>query len=309
MLVLGSTILACKQISLGGTTVSQSIDLELDQSATQQISMNDNAVRTLMGVSSGQISLSNGWGKGKARTLTTYTFPAGYTTWTAPCTTDKILTAVGVGGVANRGYWYTGISSNFYSSVYKYPTTASGITGSQGSLDWSTPYNSIVTDINGINALGTGIRQIGRTTTYIPYRKTWYMWTNNGINSTSFSQFTTTAASTSGYCRGTLSIRNSSNLPTSGQVLWSAIPSNYGNYFYPLGDFYTIGTRNDTYISGTGLYQVFLGGDFIDDPTSGLDGTVGAAPSSTQSFTNLTVTPGQQYTIYNAGSLTITYYV
>jgi len=51
-------------ISLGGSTSGQSIALELSQSATAQISMNDTTVRTLAGVSSGAITMpTNFYGK------------------------------------------------------------------------------------------------------------------------------------------------------------------------------------------------------------------------------------------------------
>jgi hypothetical protein len=51
-------------ISLGGSTTGQSINLELTQSATATVSLNDTNVRTLAGVSSGAISMpTNFWGK------------------------------------------------------------------------------------------------------------------------------------------------------------------------------------------------------------------------------------------------------
>jgi hypothetical protein len=54
------------QISMGGSTTGQSINLELGKSATAQISLNDADARTLAGVASGQISLSNFYGKSNA---------------------------------------------------------------------------------------------------------------------------------------------------------------------------------------------------------------------------------------------------
>ena len=51
-------------ISLGGSTTGQSINLELSQSATAQISLNDTNVRTLAGVASGAIIMpTNFYGK------------------------------------------------------------------------------------------------------------------------------------------------------------------------------------------------------------------------------------------------------
>jgi len=54
-------------ISLGGNAttggLNQSVNIELGRSATASINMNESAVRTLFGVSSGAISMSNGYGK------------------------------------------------------------------------------------------------------------------------------------------------------------------------------------------------------------------------------------------------------
>ena len=50
-------------ISLGGATVGQSINLELGNSATALASINSTPFRTLAGVASGQITLSNFYGK------------------------------------------------------------------------------------------------------------------------------------------------------------------------------------------------------------------------------------------------------
>ena len=50
-------------ISIGGTTTNRSINLELGRSATATSSLNETALRTLAGVSSGTISLSDFHGK------------------------------------------------------------------------------------------------------------------------------------------------------------------------------------------------------------------------------------------------------
>jgi hypothetical protein len=50
-------------LSMGGSTVGQSINLELGVSATAQGALNDASFRTLAGVASGQISISNFYGK------------------------------------------------------------------------------------------------------------------------------------------------------------------------------------------------------------------------------------------------------
>lgn len=53
-------------LSLGGSTVGQSINLELGVSATALASINSSSFRTLAGVPSGQISISNFYGKSNA---------------------------------------------------------------------------------------------------------------------------------------------------------------------------------------------------------------------------------------------------
>ncbi len=62
-------------ISLGGSTVGQSIALELGLSATGQISLNDAAVRTLAQVASGAIVMpTNFWGKANTPTGSLYSW-------------------------------------------------------------------------------------------------------------------------------------------------------------------------------------------------------------------------------------------
>jgi hypothetical protein len=61
------TLNASGPISLGGSTAGQSINLELGQSATAQVSLNDTNVRTLAGVASGAIVMpTNFYGKSAA---------------------------------------------------------------------------------------------------------------------------------------------------------------------------------------------------------------------------------------------------
>jgi len=55
-------------MSLGGSTTTRSINLELGRSATAQISLGETAVRTLAGVASGAITVSNFYGKSNAVT-------------------------------------------------------------------------------------------------------------------------------------------------------------------------------------------------------------------------------------------------
>lgn len=72
-------------ISLAGSTTGQSIALELGQSATGQISLNDSAVRTLAGVASGAIIMpTNFYGKSSHVPYSTKVTYTANTTLTAP---------------------------------------------------------------------------------------------------------------------------------------------------------------------------------------------------------------------------------
>jgi len=86
-------------ISLGGSTTGQSVALELGQSATAAISLNDTAVRTLAGVSSGAISLYNFYSKSNTVVGSQSYTTAGTYTWVAPSgVTSVSVVAVGAGG-------------------------------------------------------------------------------------------------------------------------------------------------------------------------------------------------------------------
>lgn len=65
------TLNASGPISIGGTVVGQSIELELGMSGTAMLSLNDTALRTLASVASGVITLSNSYSKSNV----TYTAP------------------------------------------------------------------------------------------------------------------------------------------------------------------------------------------------------------------------------------------
>ena len=70
-------------ISFGGSTTGQSINLELGVSATALASINSTSFRTLAGVASGQISLSNFYGKSNANNwIATSPFGSAYPTGT-----------------------------------------------------------------------------------------------------------------------------------------------------------------------------------------------------------------------------------
>jgi hypothetical protein len=64
------TLAASGTLSMGGSTLNRSVNLELSQSATAQISLNDTNVRSLAGVPSGAITLATDfYGKSAGATV------------------------------------------------------------------------------------------------------------------------------------------------------------------------------------------------------------------------------------------------
>lgn len=104
-------------ISLGGSTTGQSINLELGFSATALASINSTSFRTLAGVASGQISLSNFYGKSNA----TYFFASfktpfsyGYSGHTINTSNGNIVFALN-----------TSAGAPYYSTVYRISNSGS----------------------------------------------------------------------------------------------------------------------------------------------------------------------------------------
>jgi len=125
-------------ISLGGATTGQSINLELGQAATAQVSLNDTNVRTLAGVASGAIVMpTDFYGKGGA----TVNF------------NDEVVTAAGVpaqsagyridvngfvyqvvnGVDTSLGQWVTPTSAGGNYEVFATVTSGSVSSGTTGS--------------------------------------------------------------------------------------------------------------------------------------------------------------------------------
>jgi hypothetical protein len=81
-------------LSLGGATLGESVNLELSKSATAIVSLNDTDLRTLFGVGSGQISLSQGYGKSSWTNAATRGYwGGGFTPFEATNTYDRFTFA------------------------------------------------------------------------------------------------------------------------------------------------------------------------------------------------------------------------
>jgi hypothetical protein len=72
------TLVSSGELSIGGSTTNRSINLELGRSATASSNLNETALRTLAGVASGQISISNFYGKSSYAAVLNQYSPATY---------------------------------------------------------------------------------------------------------------------------------------------------------------------------------------------------------------------------------------
>jgi hypothetical protein len=111
-------------ISLGGPTSGQSINLELGLSATARISLNDAAVRTLLGVESGAITVNNAYGKSNISTPEYW--------WRA----DSGLSTSGWNAYAGGlDFTFANVSSaDGTNGVYFNGSSGYGLTGNSGSI-------------------------------------------------------------------------------------------------------------------------------------------------------------------------------
>lgn len=117
------TLNASGQLSLAGSTVGQSVALELGLTATTQIGLGCANVRTLAGVATGAITLpTNLWGKSNNVAFASQTYStAGTYSFVVPSGVSKIsAVAVGAGG---RNCWT-------YGPTYSNNGTLGGIGGS-----------------------------------------------------------------------------------------------------------------------------------------------------------------------------------
>ena len=161
-------------ISLGGSTTGQSINLELSQSATAQVSLNDTNVRTLAGVASGAIIIpTNFYGKSAGATVNfndASVTAAGVPSQSAGyrINTNGFVYQVVNGTDTSLGQWVTPSSAGGNYEVYASlvsGTLSSGTTGSwvatSGSPLWTrvaaiSGTLNIVELVMDVRATGTG---------------------------------------------------------------------------------------------------------------------------------------------------------
>lgn len=173
------TLNASGPISLGGSTTGQSINLELGQSATAQVSLNDSNVRTLAGVASGAIVMpTNFYGKSAAVVgQATYTTAGNYT-WVCPTgVTSVSFVVVSSGGAGYEGgrctcpccYWVWGGGGGGGGGLgyaNNYPVSA------------GNSYTVIVSD----PTINSGISYFANASTYGVIGGSWASYDNAGMS-------------------------------------------------------------------------------------------------------------------------------
>lgn len=128
----------------GAISLSQ-VNVELGRSATAQISMNESAVRTLFQVPSGQISMSNGYGKSNSYAPINTSLP-----------TISGTTQVGSTLYVSVGSWNAQPAVSSYSYQWQRGTSnISGATGSSYTLvsaDFGNTIRCVVTATNSVGS-------------------------------------------------------------------------------------------------------------------------------------------------------------
>jgi hypothetical protein len=222
---------------------------------------------------------------GRQRVLTTFTFPAGTSTWTAPGGVTSLVSAVGKGSDGVSDYTTGGGGP-----IWRVYFGNSGVNLSGGSappapISYDTIYSNMMSVVNNINN-ATGIIAYNHTAfgfIRIAFDNKWseLIYPNVGYGG----QIVAGSATYSWA------------LPTSGALTWSA---GYANQQFNADVSYTFYISGSSGSNTTGFALSFSGGGY-----SGGTGT----PASNTTYNNVSVIPGTTYTIVNNGALTITYYV
>ena len=275
------TLNATGPLSMGGATTGQSINLELGVSATAQGALNDTSFRTLAGVPSGAISISNFYGKSNTPTYFVSTistassigliylnstiaasgnmYVIGYTGSATGISANTYLTkvnssgaevwTVSVGSTTANSFGQNTVNEDSSGNVY-FAQLIIGSSANQGIVYWK------------FNSSGTNIF------------KTYWAATSNPINSNPFAVISPSGdlyvawSNSSGYQPSAAKINSSGTL-----VFMKTITSLY---------YYTAGVCGVSYDSSGNMYVVYNGYvGYIDVTTYRtvpikLNGTTGA---------------------------------
>jgi hypothetical protein len=228
----------------------------------------------------------------KSKILTTYSFPAGSSTWTAPAGVTTLTSAIGKGSDAVAGSWYYGGQSHMLS--WAFPSSDPGYFY----VDWSDLYTPVADAVSRANASGSGWRLTDGYQFFYRFNSTDGLFTDRQI------YYYGPASSGAGYyLYGTVSVGYSGNARSNGTV--TADDANAYSQIYGQAWGYSYGYSYPT----TGFGLNFSGGSFSDNPSLGPSYPGTASPATLQTYNTVSVSPGTQYSINNNGSLTIQYYV
>ena len=170
------TLNATGPISLGGSTAGQSINLELSQAATAQVSLNDTNVRSLAGVASGAIIMpTNFYGKSSVVISITNQSASDFTGGARDATTGYRLTSAGAAQTlvnttfTTQETWCTPTSEAVNYDVLVDNVTGSGLTtgtvGSWVSLSTTQTWTLVASiGTNAITTFNVSIRRTGTLT-------------------------------------------------------------------------------------------------------------------------------------------------
>jgi hypothetical protein len=151
-------------ISLGGATAGQSINLELGLSATAQIGLNDAAVRTLLGVASGAITLNNAYSKSN----TTYYYAYMREGTTNNKDTGQIL-PMSDGNILATGTLHPDSNQNFLNKITSSTFTLSYSKKNNGQMGALSYYGTAPSTVysnkrEGFNDIGYAVKRISNIT-------------------------------------------------------------------------------------------------------------------------------------------------
>lgn len=226
-------------------------------------------------------SKSFGFSRGKKRLLTTYSFPSGTSTWTAPAGVTSLASAVGRGSNGGADTWNSVAFRTLatYNSGIQYYCSNPSVGSTLPYSTYNSYWQSIYSQCDGITTSSSG-QYYGSLTNgyaffYCSAAGQWVVRTDAQPGGT--------------YRKTTLS---GSAPPSSGDV---PITDGFARYDYIYGiQKYSAG-YNGTATTGFGLN--FPGG------------TSTSPIAVDTSYFSIAVSPGTTYTINNNGSLTIEYYI
>jgi hypothetical protein len=223
-----------------------------------------------------------GFGSLRSRVLTTYTFPSGTSTWTAPAGVTKIVSATGKGSDGTSDSWgplSSGASYLGY-ALANYPFDPGY---SQTSKTIGDAYTATAALYNTLASTVTATSPPGNFVSDRPFYEWFPGWPTP--NWTCEERLTSFGSGTF-YRGGSLSMTN-------GFTPGDTTPLSFLN--------------SSLYAYINGLYVLTPGASGYQTQGFGQNWSGGAAgsPATLVTINNITVSPGTTYTVYNNGSLTI----